>query len=410
MAIGANYLSFILSNRRFLGFGLLLTFASSFGQTYFISLFSADIRARFGLSHGDFGAIYALGTLASAASLIWVGRKIDHIDLRLFCLFVTVGLGIACILMAWSPSVVVLGFAIYTLRLFGQGLMSHASSTAMARYFESSRGTALSIASIGYPLGEALFPFAAVSLLAVLSTGQTWGVIALSVFLIIAPLVQFLLRGHQERHQRHLERARELPAHDPQARQFSRIDVLKDRNCYVILSVVLAPSYITTGIFFHQVHLVDVKGWELSWFAAAFVVYATCQLISSLATGPLIDRSNALRLLPWFLMPLGVGLTILSAVNHPLAIPLFMLFGGLSAGASATISGALWAEIYGVAHLGAIKAMAVALMVFSTALSPASLGWMIDAAVSLESILYAMAAYIALSSAFAGLWFRRGVR
>ncbi|HIJ46378.1 MAG TPA: MFS transporter, partial [Rhodospirillaceae bacterium] len=49
-----KYLLFVLDNRRFLAFGLLLVFCSSFGQTYFISLFGNHIRTEFALSHGDF--------------------------------------------------------------------------------------------------------------------------------------------------------------------------------------------------------------------------------------------------------------------------------------------------------------------------------------------------------------------
>jgi len=410
MAFTANYLSFLLSNRRFLAFGMLLAFGSSFGQTYFISLFSADIRTAFGLSHGDFGALYAVGTLASAVTLVWLGRKIDHMDLRKFCLFVTCGLGAACALMAWSPSLPVLGLSIYMLRLFGQGLMGHTSSTAMARYFNPSRGTALSIAALGYPLGEAVFPITAVMLLAFLSSGQTWGAITLIVVMMITPLAQYLLSGHGERHLQHLNQITNTARQPSSTHQFSRLDVLKDRNFYVLLSVVLVPSYVITGIFFHQVHLVETKGWELSWFAAAFVIYASSQVTSGMVTGPLIDRANALRLLPWFLMPLCAGLVFLASFDHPFAIALFMLFSGITSGAAATISGALWAELYGVAHLGAIKAMTMALMVFSTALSPANLGWLIDRGITMETILYAMAAYIMISSIFARQWFRNGVR
>ncbi len=323
---------------------------------------------------------------------------------------VTLGLTSACLLMMWAPALFVLGLAIYTLRLFGQGLTGHTSATAMARYFERSRGTALSIAALGYPIGEALFPYAAVSMLTVFSPGQTWGLIALVVLLVITPLSQYFLIGHGKRHANYVLETSSWTGSRQPRQEFSRRDVLRDQNFYIILSVILAPAFIVTGIFFHQVHLVDIKGGELSHFAAAFVAFAACQLGSSLVTGPTIDRSNAVRLLAWFLAPLFAGLIVLASFESAATIIVFMMLAGTTSGASTTISGALWAEVYGVTHIGAIKAMATALMVVATALSPAILGWLIDGGVSFGTILYAMALYVVTASLFARFWFRNGVR
>src|SRR5690606_41829506 len=87
-----NYLAFTVEHRRFLGFGLLLAFGSSFAQTLFIGLFGADLRAEFALSHGEFGLVYSLGTLAGAAIVMWLGGLIDRLDLRLYTVLVAGGL------------------------------------------------------------------------------------------------------------------------------------------------------------------------------------------------------------------------------------------------------------------------------------------------------------------------------
>ena len=69
-----TFTHFLGSNLRWLAGGILLTFCSSVGQTFFIASFAGDIRADFGLSHGGFGMVYMLATLGSAATLIVVGR------------------------------------------------------------------------------------------------------------------------------------------------------------------------------------------------------------------------------------------------------------------------------------------------------------------------------------------------
>ncbi|MCH9825026.1 MAG: MFS transporter, partial [Alphaproteobacteria bacterium] len=75
-------LSFLRLNVRWLAAGALLMFMSSFGQTFFISIFAGEIRAEFGLSHGEWGGIYALGTLASAIVMVWSGGLTDRFRVR----------------------------------------------------------------------------------------------------------------------------------------------------------------------------------------------------------------------------------------------------------------------------------------------------------------------------------------
>jgi len=378
-----------------------MSFGSSFGQTYFISLFGAEIRGEYGLSHGGFGALYSSATLLSAISLVWLGRKVDTLDLRLFSLACTIGLVVACLFLSWSSNLIMLAVAIYLLRLNGQGLMTHASMTSMARYFDRGRGRALSIASLGFPMGEAILPLVAVSVVAVAGWRETWILIAGFTALIVVPLVQWLLRTHGERDVKLKSRIHKDNQGKKTTSDWSRRDILKDSKFYYILPAVLAPSFISTGIFFHQIHIVEVKGWELSWFASCFVAYAICQLLSSIVAGPLVDRVSAKRLLPFFLIPMIAGLTVLSLGDDPMIALIFMMLGGLTSGASSTIAGALWAEVYGITHLGAIRAMVMALMVCSSALSPVALGWFIDIGTSINTLAISMALYALITSVLA---------
>ncbi|MCP4769326.1 MAG: hypothetical protein GY875_24090 [Gammaproteobacteria bacterium] len=75
-------LKLIRSEWQLLLFGFLMTFWSSPGQTFLISLFSGEIRAELSLSDGEFAGIYSLATLASAIVMIWSGALIDRIDLK----------------------------------------------------------------------------------------------------------------------------------------------------------------------------------------------------------------------------------------------------------------------------------------------------------------------------------------
>ncbi|MGB1036643.1 MAG: MFS transporter, partial [Candidatus Puniceispirillales bacterium] len=188
---------FIRSQWRFLMFGLLLAFFSSPGQTFFISLFSAEIRGELNLSHGDFGIIYAAGTLTSAATIIFLGRLVDVIRLRNITLLVILGLAFATSFFSMVSSAVMLGFGIYFLRLTGQGMMSHLYATAMSRRYVAERGRAVAIATQGHPLSEVLMPAFALLLLTVMDWRQIWQVTTLLLLVIMIPAT-FLLSGRQQ--------------------------------------------------------------------------------------------------------------------------------------------------------------------------------------------------------------------
>ena len=118
------------------------------------------------------------------------------------------------------------------------------------------------------------------------------------------------------------------------------------------MPVSLAPAFIATGFFFHMGHLVDAKGWSLAFFTGAYTLYTLFSITLTLLTGPVIDRVGAVRILPWHLAPMCLGLLALAGSDHWSAAILYMSMTGISVGMRITIGGAIWAEIYGVRTWG----------------------------------------------------------
>ena len=379
---------------RLLVFGFLMSFSSSFGQTYFISLFSAEFREAFDLTHGGFGSLYSAATLTSGILLLWAGGLIDRFDLRLFAGVVLVGIAAASAFASLMTGPVTLVVVLFLLRFFGQGLASHTAVTAVARYAEPRvRGRSVSLAALGFPVGEAIWPTAAVALIALIGWRWTYagaGLLALAVFL---PLAMVLLATHGRRHSDLMAKTVDDGA-DGGLRQWTRGEVMRDPTFLWSLTAVLAPSFIVTGILFHQVHLTETKGWDLSVFATGYVGYAACQIAVALITGPAIDRIGARRVARVYLAPLVLGLVLLGLSNTVWAGLFFLAMCGATSGASSTLLGTLWAEIYGVRHLGAIRALVTACSVVSSALSPALMGWGLDGGISIEAIALACAVYV----------------
>ncbi len=400
-----DYLIFIQQNGRFLFYGFLLALLSSSGQTYFIALFSAEIRREYALSHGDLGLIYSLGTLASAACLFWAGRKLDGVDLRLYSALVVIGLAAACGVMAGGQGVALLFLAFFGLRLCGPGLLVHTSQTAMARYFDTGRGKALSIANLGLAVGQAFFPSLVVLMIAYVGWRAAWWWYGAVLVLVMVPVILVLLRGHGARHEALMNRlaqadkASRATGNAPSAadRQWSLRQVLRHPTFYLVMGNVVAPGMLMTGLMFHQIHMVEVKNWDVAWFAVCFVAYSGFSVVTGIAVGPMIDRYSARRLITFYLAPMGLGILALVVSDHPAAVLVWFVLSGVTAGMHRSVISAFWAEAYGVRHLGAIRALVSGVTVVGTAISPVLFGWMIDGGAAIELIAAICVIWIALA-------------
>ncbi|SON55350.1 phosphoglycerate transporter family protein [Hartmannibacter diazotrophicus] len=385
---------FVRDNARWLGGGFLLTLFSSFGQTFFIGLSGNDLRQTFNLSGGAFGAIYMVATLASAASLPWLGRTLDLMPGWKVTRFSMPALAFACVLIALAPNVAVLAIAIYLLRLFGQGMMTEIALTEIGRWFAANRGRAMALITPGQQLGSTIFP--AVVIFITQSSGDwrmAWFASAALVLLVGLPAIVGLMRVER------VPQSQETTVAGPRtARDWSRKEVIRDPVLYLLLVGILAPAFIGTVVFFHQGYLIELRGYDPLVFAIAFPVMSVTTIVAGFVCGYLVDRFGALRLLPFFLAPLAVASAAVGLVTPVWGVYLFMLLLGISFGFTSTLLGALWPEVYGVANLGGIRAIVVAAMVLSTAIGPGLTGALIDLGVGLPSQMLWMAAWCVVAS------------
>lgn len=379
----AAYFRFVLANAPFLGFGLLLACFSSFGQTFYIGLFGAAVRAEFELSHAGFGSLYMAGTLVSGLAFAFAGRLIDRVSLRRYAAFALIGLAAACAIMASAANAILLTVALCALRFFGQGLVTHTAHTATARHFERDRGKALSVVMLGHPLGEALLPPVAVAAAAWFGWREVWWAASVLLVLAILPSAMLLLPRMP------------APVRPASAPVGAWSMLFRDRRFLLALPAVLVPAFVSTGFAFHIVPLAAEQGWDMKLVAAAFTAFAVAKVAMSLAAGPAIDRLGARALLPVLLLPLIAACLSLSAGTAIWIAFLFMALLGVSGGVTQTLLGAIWAEVYGVGQLGAIRSVYFVLMVFSSALAPAAFGRAIDAGAGLADIGLACAAVMA---------------
>ena len=394
----------IRSEWQLLLFGFLMTFWSSPGQTFLISLFSGEIRAELNLSDGEFAGIYSLATLVSAAVIVWSGSLVDHVDLRKFSILVVIGLGLGCGIMSISTGVLSLFIGLFIIRQLGQGLMFITSGAAMVRYLDKNKGKSTALAGMGYAVSEAVMPSILVALLLWVGWRSSWLISGIALILFMVPAILYLLRHHDQRHEKYLNRLLQQasqPEQDYRQRQWTRSEVLHDKLFYLFAPGLMSQPLMFTGFIFHQVHLVESKNWSLTAWASLFVIYALVSVATKIVTGFLVDRYGAIRMVPLLALPMGVGLVILSLSSSLLAGGVFLVLTGITVGFQSTVTTPFWSEMYGSKHLGAIKSLGASAMVFCTALSPILLGWYIDRGTSMDVLAMTSAVYIFATSSLA---------
>ncbi|MDC0353312.1 MFS transporter [Candidatus Pelagibacter sp.] len=374
-------------------FGFIFTFFSSFGQSYFLGLFNSSIREALSITHGQFGSIYASATLCSSFLLIWVGKKIDDVNIFKFAFFVTILLSFACFFFSRVTSVFLLFIAIFLMRFSGQGMMSHTASTTISRYFTKTRGRALSISWFGLSSAEFIMPVLMVYLLTIIDWQNLWLIFSISV-LIILPIASFLLIKNLNLDSR--EASDENIKH-VEIKQWKRRDVLKDYRFYIISSNMLAMPWIFTGFAVFQSFVQTSKGWGPYVIAQSFMSYSIFSVLTLFLSGFLIDKFTSRKLLIYMNIPLLLSVIVLFLFDTPITAFLFLGLVGISNGFANILGSSTWAELYGVKYLGSIKALTTALMVFATAFGTALFGYLIDIGFTVGDIAIVSGTYIFIS-------------
>ena len=375
-------------------FGFIFTFFSSFGQSFFLGLFNSSIRDALSITHGQFGSIFASATLLSSLVLVWIGKKIDDVNILKFASYVIIFLSTSCFIFSKISSVIFLFIGIFLMRLAGQGLTTHTATTTISRYFEKNRGRALSTCWLGLSLAEFTMPVLIVFLLTFIEWRDIWISISILIIIVLPVTAYTLVRNVR------LDTREDSSKKDEtrrETKQWKRIEVLKDYRFYVICMTMLAMPWIATGTFVYQSFISTSKGWGPYVIAQSFMAYSIFSVITLFVSGFLIDKFSSRRLLIYMNIPLLVATIVLFYFDSSFSSFIFLGLIGISNGLANVLGSSTWAEIYGVKYIGSIKALTTALMVFSTAFGTALFGILIDNGLSIEQIAIVSGAYILCS-------------
>ncbi len=380
-------------NKKIIIFGFIFTFFSSFGQSFFLGLFNAPIRNELGITHGQFGNIYAMATIFSSVLLIWVGKKIDEYQIFYYSFFVIILLFLSSLFFSFINSIFLLAIGIFLMRFSGQGLMSHTSTTTISRFFEKSRGKALSTIWFGLSSAEFILPVFVTYFFVIYSWRTVWQGIAIIIILFL-PIVIFNTIRSVKLESREKD---QNPKINLKIKSWRRVEVIKDFRFYIVSLNMLAMPWVATGVFVYQSFITESKMWSIYTIPKAFMVYSITSIITLFFSGFLVDKFTSRKLIPLMNIPLLFAMLVLFYNEQEISAFIFLGLIGVSNGLANVLGSSTWAEIYGVKYIGSIKALTTALMVFSTAFGTALFGALIDRGYDIENIALIAGIYIIVS-------------
>ncbi len=315
--------------------------------------------------------------------MLTVGHTVDYKPVKKVTTYTVLGLAFSCILLGFSFHLAILFVALTGMRLAGQGLLSHISLTVISKFFETNRGKALSVSSLGYSMGEAILPL----LVALIIGWFDWRIALISSGLLLLLYLIRLKFINLKDFDKQL-----TPGGRPPARELIRNykEVIRQKKFLIMMPASFILSFTATAIFFYQYVFVEDKNWSVQLYATFFTVYAITRFLVSLVGGVWVDKYSAKVLFRYFLIPFSLGILPFAFMNSIIGALIFLVLAGITTGLSGTVQTALIAEMYGTEKMGTIRSVFSMFMVFSTALGPLLIGALIDLDMSFQVIMLLM--------------------
>ena len=366
-----------------LGAGALGYFASGPAQSHTFSVFITPISEGLGVSRTAVSSAYAMATLAAAFGLPYVGRLIDRHGVRRVLLGVTLGFAAAAIAFGHVQGMVALTIGFGVLRFLGQGSLMLSSANLVSQWFSRKRGFALSVMSLGFAASMAAHPPLAQWLIGLVGWREAWLWLGLLTLALLLPTVLLLVQNKPEdvgmRPDGATEDAPRREAGAPVDRHAANVGLtlaqaMRTSAFWIIALALGSLSMLVTGMFFHQVSILDVQGLDPQTAASVFSISALGMVAFMPVFGRLLDRFRTQYLFSTALLIMATALALLSTVHGVVTAMVYAVVFGLTNAALHTHNAFVWPRFFGRRHLGSIQGAGTTINVVGASLGPLPLG------------------------------------
>jgi len=373
--------------------------ASIPGQTIGISVFTDYLILNLPLDRLEISLAYMLGTLLGSFSISRIGKLTDRIGTRPVSVLASVVLGCTLLYLShvdylagivtsilpldWDiPAAfitLVLGF--YTLRFFGQGVLTLASRTMLMRWFFDLRGRINSISGAVVALIFSGAPLFFDQLIREFGWRGAWIVLGINIGFLFSIFAALFYRENPES-------CGLLPDGRPHEDE-KGITIFKEdewtlfqaKRSYTFWIFNLSLSIFTllfTALTFHIVSIFETAQLSRTDALAIFLPSSVFAVLINLTSGWILDSKTFKSRLKFLFIVMLVSFVITCSgtllLKHSYGMMMIIVGMGFSSGLYVSLVGVCWPKYFGRKHLGEISGYNMAFMVFTSAIGPPLFG------------------------------------
>jgi len=345
--------------------GGVLSVMSAPGQTAGLSVFTDPLIRELGISRTEVSTSYLIGTLLGACVLPLTGRALDRWGVRRMTIIIGIAFAVFLAALSFVAGVVGLTAGFVGVRMAGQGALSLAATTLVARSIANRRGLALGIASGIGSGGISLVPVFVETLIAGSDIHVAWRVEAIVVAAVVIPIGFLLPRRTATTGQSGTSANAAVDGPEWTLREAASTGMF-----WTIAAGLAVSGMLSTALAFHQVAVLGEQGLTPAEAATNFLPQTFTGIAATLITGALSDRIPPKYGVTIAMTTLTGALLLLPIVHTGWTAVLYGLVLGAAGGALRGIEAAAYVRYYGTANIGVIRGVATGTNLASTAFGP----------------------------------------
>lgn len=335
------------------------------GQTAGLSPFTDPLIEALGVGRTEISLSYLIATLAGGAAMPFLGKLLDRFGARVAIIWI--GVIFALVLLAASFVTEIFGLtgAYVGLRMTGQGALTLASTTLVARLVTHRSGLALGITGAVSVAGISLAPVGIERLIAFTDLATAWRIEAAIVAAIVIPLALLVPR---DRPVTHTDTGTLITPEIEDGHTVSQ--ALRTLMFWAFTGAGFAVGMMSTGLAFHLISILGDQGLTSFEAASNFIPQTIAGLLLTLLFGAIVDRSDPRWGVVASMAGMGGAMLLLPFVTPGLVAFVFGILLGIAQGALRGVEAAAFVRYFGRAHIGGIRGVSTSVMLGSTALGP----------------------------------------
>jgi len=360
------------------GVSAMAQYMSAPGQSYSVAAFKEPMCETLAVTDTQYSLAYGVATLVSGLSLPLTGKLLDRFGARVFLPIVGTLLSIACLVMSRAQDLGGLYLGFTMIRCLGQGALTLVAMWMIGEWFRKRRGFATALAGMGGSISVMTFPLLNSALIAHFGWQGAWVVLGLAVALVLIVPSWLLVRDRPEPFGFLPDGRKPVAANgassstedlDPEP-AWTLAETLRDPTFWKLVSVPVTSGMVVTGMIFHQVSVLGSRGISPQEALALLSLQALVATIAVLGAGWLSDRVSARILLSSAMALLATSVLAVLVMPVPHLAILYAVLLGLHGSILRSAGTVVWVNFYGRKNQGAIRGVAMSLMILAAAVGP----------------------------------------